>query len=156
MDDRQYLMTKEELLALINGLPQNDRVWIHNHIAIGNEAFTEAKSRWLALYEQLTGERYYWTGRDSANLKQLLSKIRAKMLETRTACDNTEVVCNFEIFCRKAHDADAWIANNFSVSNVNSQFNNLYKRIKNGKSSNNNRKSVSTDYLASIARDLQS
>lgn len=149
-------MTKEQILAEVNSLPSNERIWVHDNIAIGNEAFAEAKQRWMTMYEQMTNERYYWTGRDSANLKQLLAKIRTKMKDTRTPFGTAEVVCNFEIFCRKSYDADAWIANNFSVSNINSQFNNLYTRIKNGKSSNNNRKSVSTDYLASIARDLQS
>ena len=116
--------------------------------------YTEARRAWMRLWEDLKGERYYWTGKDSAHLKQLLAKIRAKMAEmpSPTPATDADTVTNMELFCRKAAKADSWVADNLSVAIINSKFNELYTKIKNGKSATNNKPDSS--YLQGIIADL--
>lgn len=155
-------MTKEEILQAIQALPVDDRRWIKQGITLGGRraigetdvCYTEARRAWMRLYDELKHEHYYWTGKDSAHLKQLLAKIRAKMAEmpSPTPATDADTVTNMELFCRKAAKADSWVADNLSVAIINSKFNELYTKIKNGKSATNNKPDSS--YLQGIIADL--
>lgn len=154
-------MTKEEILQAIQVLPKDDRRWIKQNITLGGRrsisetdvCYTEARRAWMRLYDELKHEHYYWTGKDSAHLKQLLAKIRSKMAEMPEASfTDADVVANMELFCRKACEADSWVADNLSVAIINSKFNELYTKIKNGKSATNNKPDSS--YLQGIIADL--
>ena len=155
-------MTKEEILQAIQALPVDDRRWIKQGITLGGRrsisetdaCYTEARRAWMRLYDELKHEHYYWTGKDSAHLKQLLAKIRAKMAEmpSPTPATDADAVANMELFCRKAAKADSWVADNLSVAIINSKFNELYTKIKNGKSATNNKPDSS--YLQGIIADL--
>lgn len=155
-------MTKEEILQAIQALPVDDRRWLKQSITLGGRrsisetdtCYTEARRAWMRLYDELKHEHYYWTGKDSANLKQLLAKIRAKMAEmpSPTPTTDADTVANMELFCRKAAKADSWVADNLSVAIINSKFNELYTKIKNGKSATNNKPDSS--YLQGIIADL--
>ena len=140
-------MTKEEILQAINTLPKDDRRWIKQNITLGGRrtigetdvCYTEARRAWMRLYDELKHEHNYWTGKDSAHLKQLLAKVRSKMAETvastgpATSFTDADVVANMELFCRKACEADQWVADNLSPAIINSKFNELYNKIKNGR-----------------------
>lgn len=155
-------MTKEEILQAIQALPVDDRRWLKQSITLGGRrsisetdaCYTEARRAWMRLYDELKHEHYYWTGKDSAHLKQLLAKIRAKMAEipSPTPATDADAVANMELFCRKAAKADSWVADNLSVAIINSKFNELYTKIKNGKSATNNKPDSS--YLQGIIADL--
>lgn len=159
-------MTKEEILQAINTLPKDDRRWIKQNITLGGRraigetdvCYTEARRAWMRLWEDLKGERYYWTGKDSAHLKQLLAKIRSKMAEmpiptgSATSFTDADVVANMELFCRKACEADSWVADNLSPAIINSKFNELYTKIKNGRTKPN--QGVSQEYRRKLAEQL--
>jgi hypothetical protein len=155
-------MTKEEILQAINTLPKDDRRWIKQNITLGGRraigetdvCYTEARRAWMRLYDELKHEHYYWTGKDSAHLKQLLAKIRAKMAEmpSPTPATDADVVANMELFCRKACEADSWVADNLSPAIINSKFNELYTKIKNGRTKPN--QGVSQEYRRKLAEQL--
>ncbi len=69
-----------------------------------------------------------------------------------TPATDADTVANMELFCRKAAKADSWVADNLSVAIINSKFNELYTKIKNGKSATNNKPDSS--YLQGIIADL--
>lgn len=159
-------MTKEEILQAINTLPKDDRRWIKQNITLGGRrtigetdvCYTEARRAWMRLYDELKHEHYYWTGKDSAHLKQLLAKVRSKMAETvastgpATSFTDADVVANMELFCRKACEADQWVADNLSPAIINSKFNELYNKIKNGRK--RQQQGVSDEYRRKLAEQL--
>lgn len=145
---------------MINALPKDDRRWIKQGIVLGGRraisetdvCYTEARRAWMRLYDELKHEHYYWTGKDSAHLKQLLAKVRAKMAEAQTGTStDADVVANMELFCRKAAEADPWVADNLSPALINSKFNELYTKIKNGRKK---QQGVSDDYRRRLAEQL--
>ena len=172
-------MTKEEILQAIQALPVDDRRWLKQSITLGGRrsisetdvCYTEARRAWMRLYDELKHEHYYWTGKDSAHLKQLLAKIRSKMAEMmastgsatatgknppdplkRGSFTDADVVANMELFCRKACEADSWVADNLSPAIINSKFNELYTKIKNGRTKPN--QGVSQEYRRRLAEQL--
>ncbi len=154
-------MTKEEILQAINTLPKDDRRWIKQNITLGGRraigetdvCYTEARRAWMRLYDELKHEHYYWTGKDSSHLKQLLAKVRSKMAETQTGTTtDADAVANMELFCRKACEADSWVADNLSPAIINSKFNELYTKIKNGRK--RQQQGVSDEYRRRLAEQL--
>lgn len=147
------MMTKEEILTVINQLPKVDRQWIAANIAKESTSSLSgmAKVRFCDVYRELTNETYYWTAKDAGCMNILLKKIRAKMIEAGSACEDNEVANTMEYYIRQAYKVDPWIADHYNVANLNSQFNNLYNKIKYGtqQANNNNRNA-----LANYARDL--
>lgn len=147
------VMRKEEIVTMINQLPGDEREWIKDNIQPINSKHLSAlaKARFLAIYKELTGENYYWTGKDGKVLLSVLTKLKSKMRELREDTDNDEkVVATFEMYARESHRVDKFINTCFTVANLNGQFNSLYNKVKNGTQTNNNNRNSLADY----ARDL--
>ena len=145
-------MTKEEIVTMINKLPRVDREWIKTNISRENSTGLSGKAKLIFcdVYRELTNETYYWTAKDAGCMNILLKKIRAKIIEAGSACEDNEVLNTMEYYIRQAYKVDPWIADHYNVANLNSQFNNLYNKIKYGTQANNNNRNALADY----ARDL--
>lgn len=145
-------MTKEEIVTMINQLSKADREWIVSNVSKESTVSIsgKAKVRFCDVYQEMTHERYYWTAKDAGCMAALVRKIKAKIVEAGSACDDNEVLNTIEYYIRQAYKVDPWIADHYNVANLNSQFNNLYNKIKNGTQTHNNNRNSLADY----ARDL--
>ena len=144
-------MTKEEIVTIINQLPKADREWIVSNVS--KESTTsisgKAKVRFCDVYQELTRERYYWTAKDAGSMSALLKKIEAKIRDNGEAYTDIDVLNTLEYYLREAYKRDKWIADYYNVANLNSQFNNLYNTIKNGKTNSG----LSQDYIRDLFGD---
>lgn len=93
---------------------------------------TRAREKFEDLYRQAYGDEYYWEAKDAANMKKLLDKIaysrrhRASPLPT----DDDSLIDAFGKFLLSINKE--WIAKNFSVTKINSQYNEIISEIKRG------------------------
>lgn len=109
------------------------------------------KERWQAVYKELTGTAWYWTGKDAQAAKLLAQKIASKLRTTPEAVITESLVAeSMEAFLRAVYKmGNKFYCDNFSLSLMNSQFNVLYNQLKNGTKNN-----ISNDYKRRILDDL--
>lgn len=88
---------------------------------------------------------YYWSAKDGMNMKQLLQKISysRKHREKPLAIDDDSLLEAFEKFIKKINKG--WIMDNFSIPNINSQYNNIISEIKNQNKISNVRTNSQTE-----------
>lgn len=81
---------------------------------------------------------YYWTAKDASNMKQLLQKIAysREHRDNPLPVDDDSMLDALSKFLAKINKS--WIADNFSVSIINSQYNAIISEIKNKSKQNNN------------------
>jgi hypothetical protein len=110
-------------------------------IATGGEKelFTPCKNDFIKFYKTKFLTEYYFTAMDAAKLKSVLKKIVYKIKEKfagqRESFDLPEVQKAFTWFYTQAHEhGGTWIVSNYSLKNLDTQFNELYTAIVNGKS----------------------
>lgn len=102
------------------------------------------KDLWLKYYSHSRNEEYYWAPKDARHLNELARKIRFKMQASGSPPD--QLLTNWEHFIQAIDvKCDSWIKNNFAITNINSQFNQLYDQIKNGRKKSTYRKNQGTD-----------
>lgn len=90
----------------------------------------QAVAIWFIFYQHHTGQKYLFDGKSGSNLKQLIKKIQAKVIEIGMEDNEENVLHSFKMFLNSI--ADPWILDNLEVSIVNSKFNILYaKAIRN-------------------------
>lgn len=143
-------MEYHDVLTIVRSLGESEQRLLVSEIENGwkkksCDEFMRCKQVFCELYSNCFGTRYYWQGKDSGSLTQLINKIKAKMKEVPNAPIATPevVVNNFHVFIHRALQLpDEWLKNNFSVAVINSQFNSIYARLKNGNSAG----SMPSDY----------
>lgn len=144
-------MEYHEVLTLVRNLRTSEQHLLVSEIEKGwqkksGEEFMRCKQVFCELYFSYFGTKYYWQGKDSGSLTQLINKIKAKMEEapnTRMIMHAEAVANNFQVFIRRAMKLpDEWLKNNFTVAVINSQFNSIYARLKKGNHTDN----LSDDY----------
>lgn len=110
------------------------------------EAYRQCVGLFLEAYEQATGLLYAFSGKDGKALKDILAKIDA----IRNP-DANEVM----IFSIIINRLPQWVRDNyFSLPNINKNFNQIVKQIKD--ESNSKKRSVSGDYIQRQLDILQS
>lgn len=105
---------------------------------------SKARDLFEAHYKNLYGESYYWTAKDAGNMKQLLNKIKfsREQRENPLPVDDDSLLDALEKFLNVINKS--WVMDNFSVSNINSQYNCIVSEVKN--------KSVNNSQTASRSR----
>lgn len=78
------------------------------------------------------GEDYYWTAKDAGNMVQLLRKL--KFQREQKQMDTTDNSVLYALQYLLASVREGWVFDNFSVTNLNSKFNEIIARARNGKS----------------------
>ena len=112
-----------------------------------------------AYYNELYEDSYYWDVKDAVAMKRLLKKIafgrtnRPKPLP----CDDDSLLEALRVFLKMINKS--WIMNNFSVTKIDSQYNDIVSEIKNkNNSAHGNRnqagQTASTALLANQASNL--
>lgn len=107
-----------------------------------------AREVFEAIYLELYGAPYYWNGKDAGQMSQLLNKIRFSR-ENRTTplpIDDEAMLGALRQFLL-AIDKD-WICNNFSVSKIASNYNEIISQLRNRR---NGKQTNGTD-SAAVAR----
>lgn len=104
----------------------------------------ECKDFFLKFYEDKKGTGYYFQAIDGKKLNSIIKKIEFKIKEKGCAEKekDLEVIRGFKIFIEHAYkDTDNWTRDNFSLSVIDSKFNDIFSKIKNGQSTSDNKSS---------------
>ena len=119
----------------------------------------KARGIFEAYYSELYDDSYYWTAKDAVAMKRLIKKITfGRTNRTRPLpCDDDSLLEALKVFLKMINKS--WIMNNFSVTKIDSQYNDIVSEIKNKNNSaygNRNQASqtTSTAILANQAENL--
>lgn len=119
----------------------------------------KARGIFEAYYSELYDDSYYWTAKDAVAMKRLIKKITfGRTNRTRPLpCDDDSLLEALKVFLKMINKS--WIMNNFSVTKIDSQYNDIVSEIKNKNNSaygNRNQagQTASTALLANQAANL--
>ena len=119
----------------------------------------KARGIFEAYYSELYDDSYYWTVKDAVAMKRLIKKITFGRTNRPhpLPCDDDSLLEALRVFLQMINKS--WIMNNFSVTKIDSQYNDIVSEIKNkNNSANGNRvktnQSASTAMLANQAASL--
>lgn len=105
---------------------------IKNNIYFGETPVMKIHSRcknyFLGKYEELFGENYYWEAKDGANLNPIIKKIKFNRERKHLPVDDDSILSAFEVFIGSIKDG--WLLSNFSITNINSKFNEIVSQAK--------------------------
>ena len=103
--------------------------------AEASDVFNSCKKMFIDFYKSAEHTEYYFTAKDAAKLKSLIKKIELKVKEKNSGQkESSEVIRGFDVFIRQAYTgSDKWIQQNFSLSTLDSKFNEIFIQLKNGK-----------------------
>jgi len=94
---------------------------------------TRAQEVFMAYYEKEYGEVYAWRAKDMTAIKDVLSKITysRKHKNPPQPIDDDSVLSAFTFFIQQIQKS--WIRDNFSITKINSQYNEIIAEIKNSR-----------------------
>ena len=98
---------------------------------------TKARKVFETYFTELYSDSYYWQAKDAVAMKRLLQKIKFSR-ENRAAplpTDDDSLVSALLAFLKSINKD--WIVNNFSVTKIDSQYNEIISQIKNRKNNDN-------------------
>lgn len=107
--------------------------------------FNLSKNAFLIFYKENLKSDYYFEAKDGAKIKSLLKKIefqvKAKCEKTKEIFDPDSIPLAFEYFITQAFKkSDKWVLDHFTLSTLDSKFNDIFNLIQNGKAANNNQR----------------
>lgn len=91
----------------------------------------QARAVFEEFYQSNYDEPYYWSGKDGMHMKQLLQKISysRQHRDNPLPVDDSSLLEALKKFLETINKS--WVMDNFSVSTINSQYNNIISEIKN-------------------------
>ena len=100
--------------------------------------YTRGQEIFMAYFQELYGEAYGWEAKDTVAIKKIFGKIEynRKTRDKPLPIDDDSLVAAFGQFIRSINKS--WIMNNFSLSKINSQYNEIISEIKNRRNGTNN------------------
>ena len=111
-----------------------------------NPLNSEARKLFEEHYQALFSSSYYWSAKDAGNMSSLLKKLKFQREKKNLPIDDQGVLNALKYLLDSI--TDGWILENFSVTNINSKFNEIVSQImakKNGQTTSNT--TVVTDRL---------
>ena len=94
----------------------------------GDSIQLKAKKIFEEHFYQTFGTSYYWTAKDAGNMKQLLSKLKFGREQKKLDCSDENILSALRFFLSSINDG--WIFENYSVSNLNSKYNEIVSNLK--------------------------
>lgn len=96
---------------------------------------SKARSLFEAHFKQLFGNDYYWTAKDAGAMSQLLQKLRFQREQKQMDVSDESILyaLQYLLSCIR----EGWIFENFSVTNINSKFNEIISQAKSVHNGNN-------------------
>lgn len=94
-------------------------------------------------FTSLFGEPYYWVAKDSGGMSQIIKKLKFQREQKGYTNTDDEVLNALKVFLGTI--TDGWLFQNFSVSNINSKFNEVISSAKE-KNSNGKQQTATNKY----------
>lgn len=115
---------------------------------------TKGRNVFVAYYKELFDEEYYWKAKDAKAMKDLLKQLEfaRKNKKPPLPVDDDSLIEALDVLLRSINSE--WVLENFSVTNISSQYNNIVSSIRksrNGKSKGNNQQ----DGTGQLERQMQ-
>lgn len=98
---------------------------------------SKSRSLFEKYFRETFGDNYYWTAKDAGSMSQLIQKITFSRTQKEMPVDDDSMLYALQILLSSIKEG--WIFENFSVTNINSKYNEIVSQAKNG----NNRKNCS-------------
>lgn len=98
----------------------------------------EARSVFEKHYSETFGSEYYWTAKDAGNMSSMLKKLKYQREQKNLPVSDEGILYALKFFLESIQEG--WIFENFSVTNINSKFNEIIAQAKikaNGKTGTN-------------------
>lgn len=92
-----------------------------------NPLNSEARKLFEERYQALFSSNYYWSAKDAGNMSSLLKKLKFQREKKNLPIDDQGVLNALKYFLDSI--TDGWILENFSVTNINSKFNEIVSQI---------------------------
>lgn len=102
------------------------------------EYWKPAIAIWFEFYRAKTGQEYIFDGMQGKHLKQLLGKIKTKVIQAGMEPTSENILNSLKGFL--SHLNDSWILEHLEISLINSKFNILYAKAINGNRFTTNKK----------------
>lgn len=93
---------------------------------INSLARTEFETHYLNTF----GSSYYWTAKDAGAMSDLLNKLKFQREQKKMEVSDESILYAFQYLLSSIKDG--WIFDNFSVTNINSKFNEIVAKARNG------------------------
>lgn len=81
-------------------------------------------------FSEVFGESYYWSAKDAGSMKQILQKIEFNRSQKQPPLPNDEKEVLNALVMLLQSITDGWLYEHFSVTNINSQFNEIVSQAK--------------------------
>ena len=88
----------------------------------------KARSLFETYYRQLFGSDYYWTAKDAGAMSQLLQKLKFQREQKQMDVADESILYALQYLLLSIKEG--WIFENFSVTNINSKFNEIVSQAK--------------------------
>lgn len=98
---------------------------------------SKARELFEARFREIFSEEYYWTAKDASAMKQLLGKLEFQRRQKEMPTDESSLLYAFQVFLSSIRER--WICENFSLSVINSKFNEIISQARNGKNNSTSR-----------------
>ena len=92
-----------------------------------NPLNSEARKLFEDRYQGLFSSNYYWSAKDAGNMSSLLKKLKFQREKKNLPIDDQGVLNALKYLLDSI--TDGWILENFSVTNINSKFNEIVSQI---------------------------
>ena len=92
-----------------------------------NPLNSEARKLFEERYQALFSSSYYWSAKDAGNMSSLLKKLKFQREKKNLPIDDQGVLNALKYLLDSI--TDGWILENFSVTNINSKFNEIVSQI---------------------------
>ena len=92
-----------------------------------NQLNSEARKLFEERYQALFSSNYYWSAKDAGNMSSLLKKLKFQREKKNLPIDDQGVLNALKYLLDSI--TDGWILENFSVTNINSKFNEIVSQI---------------------------
>ena len=92
-----------------------------------NPLNSEARKLFEEHYQALFSSNYYWSAKDAGNMSSLLKKLKFQREKKNLPIDDQGVLNALKYLLDSI--TDGWILENFSVTNINSKFNEIVSQI---------------------------
>ncbi|WP_347553597.1 hypothetical protein [Parabacteroides merdae] len=103
-----------------------------------NPLNSEARKLFEERYQVLFSSSYYWSAKDAGNMSSLLKKLKFQREKKNLPIDDQGVLNALKYLLDSI--TDGWILENFSVTNINSKFNEIVSQIMEKKQEHGNTK----------------
>ncbi len=114
---------------------------------------SKARKLFEGYFRETFGSDYYWEPKDAGNMSRLIKKLNFQRKQKGLECSDNGILEALEYLLRSIDDG--WIFENFSVSNINSKFNEILSQARSKRNGKTKRDNPDADRLEWLARKAE-